>query len=73
MKGFGKNADNPLLWQNHFHFGDDKPEMKSFYKAEYTPHQVNPITLHNDTKRDRSSNIVLGYHKNDMKSEAASK
>jgi hypothetical protein len=73
MKGFGKDAENPLLWQNHFHFGDDKPEMKSFYKSEYKPLPVQPIVLHNDTKRDRGSNIVLGYDKNNAKSEAASK
>lgn len=69
----GNQGDNPLLYQNHFHFGDDKPEMKSLYKATHVELPVKQQERHNHTKRDRSSNIVLGYSNDQLKSEARSK
>jgi hypothetical protein len=67
------NGDNPLLYQNHFQLGDDKPEMKSLYKATHVEFETKKIEKVNLSKRDRSSNIVLGYGQGEMKSEAARK
>jgi hypothetical protein len=52
--------------------GDDKPIMQSFYKSEHIEIPVSQIKKESHAKRDRSSNIVLGYNNEVLKSEAAS-
>jgi len=41
------------------------------YKTDHVELPVEKIKLHDHTRRDRSSNIVLGYDKDKSKSEAA--
>lgn len=71
-ESYKEKEKNPLLYKNHFAFGDNKNTYQTSYNATH-PAQVNQKpNLHNDTLRDRSSNIVLGYSAPEIKSEAQS-
>ncbi len=47
--------------------------MKSLYKDTHVELPVGPIKKENHTKRDRSSNIVLGYSNPELKTESQNK
>ena len=52
--------------------GDSKPNYQTSYNVSHPEYNERAPNRHNDTKRDRSSNIVLGYAQPEIKSEAQS-
>jgi len=63
---------NPLLYKNHFAFGDTRPSYETSYNATHQQHSNQMPNRANDSLRDRSSNIVLGYSEPEKRSEAQS-
>jgi hypothetical protein len=70
---YGEKEKNPLLYKNHFNLGDTKNNYETSYKQTHQEYTSQMPKRHNDTRRDRSSNIVLGYAQNQIQSEAHSK
>jgi len=69
---YKEKEKNPLLYKNHFAFGDDKNPYQTSYNATHQIQSTQAPKRANDTLRDRSSNIVLGYSAPEIKSEAQS-
>jgi hypothetical protein len=63
---------NPLLYKNHFAFGDNAPTYQTSYNAVHQEYNAQMPNRANDSKRDRASNIVLGYADTEKRSEAQS-
>ncbi len=53
--------------------GDSKPSYQTSYNTSHVEFETQKFSRHNDSKRDRSSNIVLGYAEPELKSEAQDK
>lgn len=64
---------NPLLYKNHFAFGDNKPSYQTSYNTSHVEYLNQMPPRANDSRRDRTSNIVLGYAQTEKKSEAQDK
>jgi len=60
------------LYKNHFVVGDDPLSYQTSYNKNYQEYLTKMPERKNDTKRDRSSNIVLGYANPEIKTEAQS-
>ena len=71
-ESYKEKASNPLLQKNHFALGDYKPSYQTSYKTVHQEHDVQIPNRADDSKRDRTSNIVLGYAPLDNRSEAHS-
>jgi len=72
VENYKEKEMNPLLYKNHFVMGDSKPNYQTSYNVSHPEYNERAPNRHNDTKRDRSSNIVLGYAQPEIKSEAQS-
>jgi len=72
VENYKEKEMNPLLYKNHFIMGDSKPNYQTSYNVSHPEFHTQAPNRHNDTKRDRSSNIVLGYAQPEIKSEAQS-
>lgn len=69
---YKEKEQNPLLYKNHFVVGDDPLSYQTSYNKNYQEYLTKMPERKNDTKRDRSSNIVLGYANPEIKTEAQS-